>query len=177
MRATFNSGLLDTLNNKCTLDIPGFNTIQIKILPEVSDSKSARYVDDPVIGRSTPYKTYAHSDNRVLGIKFHFQAVVRAELGEIAQNFYAISSLTYPRKGSANGPYAPPPICKFSCGKLLGTSPLCLVLDNYSLSIPTDVVWDDETLIPYYFMLQTSWHVVYASSNLPSQERIIGGGV
>jgi hypothetical protein len=176
MLSTFRDGALRTLNDKCSIAIPGYETIQLKILPEITDSKSAKYADEPVIGRSTPLKSYSYSDNRVLSIKLSFQAISRLDLLENVRQFYAISSLTYPRHATANGPYAPPPICRFRCGSLFGREPLCVILDNYSLSIPTDVVWDDETLVPYYFSISTSWHVVYSSARLPHQEDILAFG-
>lgn len=178
MIATERNGQLRTLNDKCFLDIPGYETVYIRILPEISDSKSAKYSDDTAIGRATPIKSYAYSDNRVLAIRFQFLSLNRSQLYENMYNYYAISSLTYPRGPIANGPYAPPPVCRFKCGQLLGDRPLSVVLDNYSLTIPTDVVWDDETLMPYYFVLSTSWHVVYSSNRLPNQEMILAyGGV
>ena len=176
MLSTFRDGTLRTLNDKCNIAIPGYQTIQLKILPEITDSKSAKYADEPIIGRSTPLKSYAYSDNRVLSMKLQFQSITKSELTENIKHFYALSSLTYPRKSTANGPYAPPPICQFNCGSLFGTKPLCVIMDNYSLSIPTDVVWDDEILVPYYFVINTSWHVVYSSRSLPNQEDILSTG-
>lgn len=176
MLSTFRDGALRTLNDKCRIDIPGHSPIQLKILPEVTDSKSAKYADEPVIGRATPLKSYSYSDNRVLSIKLQFMAVSRFDMLENIRHFYAISSLTYPRAATANGPYAPPPICRFRCGSLFGREPLCVIMDNYSLSIPTDVVWDDDLLVPYYFAISTNWHVVYSSARLPNQEDILSFG-
>ena len=36
------------------------------ILPDVSDSKGASYADENAIGRSTPFKNYSFSENRVI---------------------------------------------------------------------------------------------------------------
>ncbi len=172
MKATERDGSLKSLNSKCYLDIPGYQKIQIRILPDYSDKKSAKYSDEPVIGRSTPLKSYSHSDGRAISLKLVFLSLNKSELQENKYNFFAISSLTYPRQG-VSGPYAPPPICKYKCGDLLGDTPLNLILDSYDLSVPTDVVWDDETLIPYYFTLSTSWSVVYNSGSLPNQEDVL----
>jgi hypothetical protein len=45
-------------------------------------------------------------------------------------------------------------------------------LKSYSVKFPTDVVWDQDFYVPYKFDVDTSWDVVYRSSELPGQERI-----
>lgn len=175
MKATLAGGALQSLNNKCVISIPGFKDFELKILPEISDSKQARYNDEAVIGRSFPLKTYSHSENRVISMKLHFQTVTQADLEENIQALWAFESCTYPRHG-IGGPYRPPPVCKIRCGKLLGTTPLCVILESYNVTKPTDCVWDDETLVPYYFFVNTNWYVVYAASDLPNQDRILAGG-
>jgi hypothetical protein len=44
-------------------------------LPEISDSKSAIYNNEPIIGRSFPLYTYSHSGDRSLNIQLHFFVV------------------------------------------------------------------------------------------------------
>jgi hypothetical protein len=53
---------------------------------------------------------------------------------------------------------------------------LCVVLRRYSVKLPTDVAWDEETYCPYKFDLETEWEVVYTSSDLPGAERIFSTG-
>lgn len=176
MKATLQHGKLQTLKDKCSISIPGYKDIQLKILPEISDSKQARYNDEPVIGRSFPIKTYAHSENRVISMRLHFQVVNEIDLEENVRALWAIQSATYPRSGE-DGPYRPPPICRIQCGRMLGEIPLCAILESYQVQVPTDCVWDEHTLVPYYFYLNTTWQIVYAASRLPNQELILNGGI
>lgn len=173
MKATSTGGRLNTLNDKCSITIPGTDPIELKILPEITDTKKASYNDERVIGRSSPIKTYSHSDSRVITMNLHFMVTTRDDIQENIKALYAIESATYPQRGE-NGPYKPPPVCKIKCGKMLGKdSELCVVLDTYSVQSPNNVVWDEETLIPYYFIVNTTWHVVYSSDSLPNQEQIL----
>jgi hypothetical protein len=174
--ATSQGGQLKTLNDKCKITIAG-HEINLKILPEISDSKKATYADTTIIGRSNPIKTYSHSDNRVISMKLHFIVIEKSDIEKNYKDLWAIASATYPRNGNGDAPYFPPPVCQIDCGKGLGDQPLCVILENYSVSFPTNVAWDKDTLMPYYFEVQTSWHVVYSSSNLPNQDKILGHGV
>lgn len=169
-------GRLNTLNDKCKITIEG-HTINLKILPEISDAKRATYSDTTIIGRSSPIKTYSHSDNRVISMKLHFIVVEQEDIQRNIADLRAIASATYPRTGD---PYKPPPVCVLDCGKGLGDEPLCCVLESYSVSFPTNVAWDKDTLLPYYFEISTNWHVVYSTSGsrgLPNQDRIMRTGV
>lgn len=169
-------GRLKTLNDKCKIKIEN-HTINLKILPEISDTKKATYSDTTIIGRSTPIKTYSHSDNRIITLKMHFIVVEPEDIQRNIADLRAIASATYPREGD---PYRPPPICVLDCGRGLGEEPLCCVLENYSVSFPTNVAWDKDTMLPYYFEVNTSWCVVYASSGskkLPNQYKIMRDGV
>jgi hypothetical protein len=165
-------GELKTLNDKCKITITG-HTINLRILPEISDTKKATYADQTIIGRSFPIKTYSHSDNRVITMKLHFLVVKKSDIQKNIDDLRAIESATYPRKGD---PYLPPPVCKINCGKMLGEQALCVVLENYNVSFPTNVAWDKDTLCPYYFQVSTTWHVVYSSSSLPNQDKIMMAG-
>jgi len=175
-------GQLNTLNDKCTIYIPkpggGVEALKPKILPEISDTKKATYADTTIIGRSMPIKTYSHSDNRVITMRLHFMVIEPNDIFQNAFDLWTIESATYPRKGN---PYKPPPVCKIDCGVMLGIEPLCVVLESYNVSYPTNVVWDPDLLVPYYFQVNTTWHVVYTSSggganSLPGQERIFNEG-
>ena len=161
--ATSSGGQLKTLNDNCWVSIPNYGKIQLKILPEISDSKKATYADTIVIGRSTPIKTYL--------------VVQQSDIQTNIKYLWAIESAVYPRLGQNSNPYTPPPVCQIQCGQMLGDAPLCVILDNYNVSFPTNVAWDKDTLLPYYFEVTTSWHVVYAtSSGLPNQDKIISHG-
>ena len=175
--ATSSGGQLKTLNDNCWVSIPNYGKIQLKILPEISDSKKATYADTIVIGRSTPIKTYSHSDNRTISMKMHFLVVQQSDIQTNIKYLWAIESAVYPRLGQNSNPYTPPPVCHIQCGQMLGDAPLCVILDNYNVSFPTNVAWDKDTLLPYYFEVTTSWHVVYAtSSGIPNQDKIISHG-
>jgi hypothetical protein len=89
----------------------------------------------------------------------------------------AIQSAVYPRDGSGQAPFTPPPVCRIKCGKLLSESEdLCVILKNYSVKFPTEVAWDEENFTPFKFDIDTTWDVVYKSANLPGQERIFSFG-
>jgi hypothetical protein len=151
--------------------------LRFKVLPEISDSKTVSYNDEQVIGRASPLKTYAQSDNRTLSVQIH---MVVSEASDVDYNLMAmraIQSAAYPRKGANGAPFVPPPICRMKCGLLLsGGQELCVVLKSYSVKFPTEIAWDEQTLLPYKFDIDTSWDVVYKSSELPGQERIFTSG-
>lgn len=175
-KATETFGKLNYIE-KCKITIGDYE-LKLKILPEITDTKRATYTDTTIIGRSFPIKTYSHSDNRVIGMRLHFLVVdpSAGDVEAIIEDLYAIESAVYPRDGS---PYKPPPVCKIECGKILGTDPLCVILESYNASFPTNVVWDEALMVPYYFTLDTTWHVVYASDSevgLPYQEKILSDG-
>lgn len=147
--------------------------ITLDNLPDISDSKSANYNDETVIGRASPLKTYAQSDSRSISITLHFISSNKKDLKKNLQNLRAIQSAVYPRQGDSGAPFIPPPVCKIKCGQLLSADgELCVLLKNYSVKFPTDVVWDSETYAPYKFDVDTTWDVVYTSKYLPGQERI-----
>lgn len=153
-------------------------------LPDISDSKSAVYNNEPIIGRSTPLYTYSHSGDRTLNIQIHFFIV---EPGDAEKNLLAlrvIQSAVYPREDSAGTfPFLPPPVCRIKCGSLLtaGQDHLCAVLQSYNVKFPPDVAWHESqdgisTYCPYRFDVDTTWLVVYSSEDLPFQSRIVTSG-
>lgn len=180
MKATVNSGDLIDLED-CWIYIPNFAKFNLPILPEISDSKSATYGDEPTIGRSSPIKTYSHSDNRTINVKINLIVRKRADVEINLMISRALQSATYPRNFVNNSPYLPPPICQLKFGRLLGDNPLCVILKNYSVNYPVDVPWDVQTYIPWKFSIDTSWDAVYSNSDdpqkgLPGQERILQFG-
>ena len=92
-----------------------------------------------------------------------------------------IESAVYPRDESAQ-PYAPPPVCALRCGSLLtpleysSSKEVCAILRSYSVKYPTDVAWDEKTLLPHKFSVDMQWEVVYDSTDLPGSERILRFG-
>lgn len=175
-RATVESGDLLEITN-CYIDIPIFGRIILKSLPEISDSKSAAYNDEPIIGRSFPLKTYSHSENRVISMKLHFYNITATDFIKNLGYLRAIESVVYPKDtGSDGATFEPPPVCRIKCGELLSTSPLCVILKSYSAQFPTDVAWEESTYVPFKFDVDTNWEAIYRSSDLPGQERIFSLG-
>jgi hypothetical protein len=171
---TGNSGF----GNLPLLEGTGLDAVKITFdnLPDISDSKSASYNTEPIIGRSTPLTTYSHSDSRTISITCHF-FIPDGNFDKYITYLRALESATYPRiLPSSGAPFVPPVVCSIKCGKLLGDQPLCCVLQNYNVKFPTDVVWDETTLLPIKFDVDTSWMVVYSSDELPNQDRIFSSG-
>lgn len=193
-KATLLTGSLTPIND-CYIIIPigrGEKKIILDNLPEISDTKSANYSDETVIGRASPLKTYSQSDNRSISMQLHFIISKPQDVVENLINLRAIQSATYPREGEGEGsnrsPFIPPPVCRIKCGKLLSErGELCVILKSYSVKFPTEVSWMgdsqlgtgagfDKTFTPMKFDVDTTWDVVYASSDLPGQERIFNLG-
>jgi hypothetical protein len=147
----------------------------MKNLPDISDSKSAVYNSEAVMGRSFPLYTYSHSADRSLSIQLHFFVVSKGDAEENLKQLRWIQSAVYPRE-SLDAPYMPPPVCEIQCGDLLAKQSLCCVLQSYSVKFPTEVVWEENNFCPFRFDVDTSWLVVYNSSDLPYQNRIVDSG-
>lgn len=176
--ATTVNGALVVIPN-CYVKIPSPSgsefELKFKILPEISDSKSAAYSDEPVMGRSSPVKTYSHSDNRQITMLLHMMVTSASDIDDNIKALRAVQSAVYPRHGM-NSPFVPPPVCRIKCGRLLADEELCAVLKNYNVKFPTEVAWDEKTFVPFKFDIETSWEVVYKSSDLPGSERIFQVG-
>jgi hypothetical protein len=158
----------------CWLQIPPRPKIYFRVLPEISDQKGADYSDESVIGRSSPLKTYSSSQNRSIGMQIHFVVSHPDDVNINLDHLRWIESAVYPRTGNlAGAPYVPPPVCQIKCGTLLADFPLCVVLKSYSVKFPTEVAWDSTTFCPFKFDVDTNWDVVYRTSRLPGQERIL----
>lgn len=180
--ATSDKGDLNVISD-CYIQTPGM-IIPMKILPDISDGKGASYGDEQVIGRSYPIKTFSSGENRTISWTAHFIVCNQSDIATNLSYLRAIESLVYPRTDLVSGaPYAPPPVCKLKCGLLLSGRPndsrddgsVCAVLKNYDVKFPPDIPWDPETKIPYKFSVGMSWEVVYKSSELPGQEKIMNG--
>jgi hypothetical protein len=174
-KATTPSGDLINLDD-CGILIPNFGILRLHALPDISDSKSASYADEPIIGRAFPLKTYSHSENRQISMTLHMFVRKQGDISTNLLSLRALESAVYPREGTSGAPFIPPPVCQIKCGELLASEPLCVILKSYSVKFPTDVAWDEETYCPYKFDIDTTWEVVYKSSDLPGQSRILAVG-
>lgn len=175
MKAT-NSGRLAPVE-KAWISIPGAGTIVMNNLPDVSDSKSAVYNNESIMGRSFPLYTYANSGDRAINIQLHFFITEKGEGERNLQYLRWIESATYPQRSESGViPFSPPSVCSIRIGDLLAREPICAVLQSYSVKFPTEVAWDLETYCPYRFDVDTSWLVVYTSSELPYADRIVSSG-
>lgn len=178
MRATEKgSGKLQEIPD-CSISVPGFGEIRFNNLPDISDSKSVAYNDEPVIGRAVPLKTYSHSENRAISLTIHLLTLSRGDAVKNLKYLRALESCAYPRDGNSSLPFKPPPVCKIKCGSLLGDDGVCVVMKNYSVRFPVDMPWDTrtQTYLPTKLDVETTWDVVYNSENLPGQERILRSG-
>jgi hypothetical protein len=179
MRATLDRGILRPLD-KCVVRVPGAGDIIPKVLPEISDTKSFRYNDEPIIGRSFPIKTAAYGENRVINMKWHFVTLEEVDISNNMRVFRAFQSALYPVDDDAQRPYLPPPVCQIKFGDMLTADNdgfLCVVLKQYSISIPTDVVFDETTYMPYKFDVDLQWEVVFNNTNLPGHTKIFTDGI
>jgi hypothetical protein len=175
-KATTSVGALSPINN-CFIQIPNFPQIKLNNLPDISDTKSAHYNAESIIGRSSPLHTYHFSDSRIISFTIHLYIQQASDATANLQTLYAIQSCVYPGPGGNGGaPFVPPAICQIQCGNLLASQPVCVVLQSYNVKFPTDVAWDATTMCPYHFDIDTTWWIVYQSSNLPDNSRIIKSG-
>lgn len=166
----------------------------MRILPEITDSRSTQYQDTAVVGRSFPIKTFNHGENRTITMKVHFVILKAQDAIDNLKALRALQSATYPRE-SGKSPYLPPPVCKIRCGHILAghqfmkngqINPtnandgyLCVILKQYSVNFPPDVAWYQSDLyptlyLPYKFEVDLTWEVVYAAEDLPGQQMIFG---
>jgi len=179
-RGTKNDGSLAPLqygDAKCEIQTP-CGCITLKILPDITDSKSATYVNDPAPGRSTPMLTYAYSDPRNISTELHFMTTTVQDINDNIKAIRIIQNLVLPGPQSGTAPFTPPPVVKFICGVLMdGFDGLCLVLKSYSIRYPTEVAWDISTFLPYRFTISCQWEAVYPCNKLPTNKCIAGGDV
>jgi len=188
MKATQSGDLIIIPN--CQIIIPnaefpagGRRPIKMTSLPEVTDTKTAVYNNEGIIGRSFPLYTYSHSADRQISMQIHF-FVVKQNCGTLdcyqcaecnLASLRAIQSAVYPREGKNGTPYKPPAICVLKCGDLIAKGKwVCAALQSYSVKFPTDVAWDyHNTLCPYRFDVDTSWLIMYSSEDLPYSKHIV----
>lgn len=186
-KATNPDGSLNVIQ-ECYIKIPEFTSqdlpdgvfIPMKILPDISDRKSAQYSDEAGIGRSMPFKNFQSSENRSISWTIHWIATSYDEAQKILKWLRALEACTYPRSqfiGSA--PYAPPPICKIKCGNLLSHrwgSEISAILKEYSVKFDTSVPWDEWFGMPHKLDVDLTFDVVYNLNELPGAEKILYSG-
>ncbi len=185
MKATNTRGELQELKD-CHITVGG-NKVTLKVAPEITDSKSAAYNDEPIIGRSIPLKTFSHGENRSITMNVHFVVTKFSDIKENLDSLRILESAVYPRdiRGSATAPYLPPPICKLECGQLFGKGHICAVMKSYSVSFPNSVPWDagaedndvgKGTYLPYKITVNLQFDVIYRTEKLPGSEKIMEDG-
>lgn len=172
MKSTIPGGDIKEIEN-CYIDIPGFGQKKMYVLPEISDGKGAAYTSEAIIGRSQPLRTFSHSEDRAISMTVHLFVRKQTDIMDNINFLRALQSCVYPRDGSGGAPFAPPAVCSIKCGLLLADNEICVILKNYSVDFPTDVAWDQETLVPYKFDIKLSWELAYSSDDLPGQDRIL----
>lgn len=180
MKATLPSGSLIELQD-CYIDIPELDEmIVMRIIPDISDSKSASYPDENAIGRSMPFKSFQNSDNRTISWTCHFMVCKEGDQDQIIGWLRMLEACTYPQSENTGGaPYAPPPVCKLRCGELLsdlGAEDVCAVLKSYSVKFDTSVPWDENGYLPYKLDVDLQFDVVYNQADLPGAEQIMESG-
>jgi hypothetical protein len=177
MHATDESGRLKPLGangqntGTCWLKI-GDRTIYFDNLPDLGDSKGASYNDEPGIGRSMPIKTFATGEKRSFPLSINLFVQSPSDIQRNLFYLRTIQAAVYPRKGNS-APYLPPIVCQLKCGELLSSKPLCVIMTNYSVKFPTDVPWDEDTMLPYKLEISMELEEVRPSSDLPGYETIL----
>lgn len=175
MKATLPSGALRYLDD-CYIWIVDLGVqINMRILPDISDSKGANYADENAIGRSFPIKNYSYSENRSISWTIHMMVCQEGDQDQIMNDLRALEACVYPTQDET--PYAPPPICHIRCGDLLAKDKeLCCVLKSYSVKFPTDCAWDEIGYVPYKLDVDLTFDVVYNSADLPYASDIVASG-
>jgi hypothetical protein len=186
LNATNKTGTLKTLDN-CYIKVNVGTityTIDMYILPDISDSKQASYSDETGVGRSAPIKVFSHGDTRSIGWTAHFFSATNEMAGTNLQNLRILESLVYPDNDN-NTIVSPPPIARIKCGNLLGNDELCVVLKSYTVKFPTDVAWQDVITdvevgnglyMPIKFDVDMTFEVVYQTIQLPNANKILSFG-
>ncbi len=176
MKATISKGNLVDLAD-CYIKVDA-KTIKMYILPDISDSKSATFADMNGIGRSMPIKVFSHGESRQIGWTVHFYGETQDRIMKNLEHLRLLESLTYPDAGT-DLPVIPPKIANIKCGRMLADEELCVILKNYSVKFPTDVVWysaSENDYIPIKFDVDLQFEVVYSNSSLPGASKIISTG-
>jgi hypothetical protein len=151
-------------------------------LPDISDSKTVDYHSENIPGRSSPMKIFHASNDRTIQITLHCTVVMQSDILKYLTWKRALESCLYPTNAEDGmAPFGPPKVCKIQCGLFLAQAtsgknsqpaPVCAILKSCSTKAGTDVAWDEATYLPWKFSIDTSWDVVYASTQLPVDNRL-----
>jgi hypothetical protein len=170
MNATDVNGRLQPIE-KCYIMI-GNEKITFDNLPDLGDSKGASYDNTTAIGRASPIPAYSSSDARSISLSINLFVQDQSDCKKNLRKLRIIQSALYPRNGPV-APFFPPSLCKIKCGSLLSENELCCIVKDVNAKFPTDVPWDEETLCPYRLEISMTLEVVYASLDLPNNEKIL----
>jgi hypothetical protein len=184
LNATNNTGILKPIDDcyiKVKVGVKTY-TINMYILPDISDSKQASYSDETGIGRSAPIKVFSHGETRSISWTAHFFSATKDIATENLQNLRILEYLVYP-DNNRNSIVSPPPIARIRCGDLLSNDELCVVLKSYTVKFPTDVAWQTfesevgtGSYMPIKFDVDMTFEVVYQTVKLPGTQRILNFG-
>lgn len=167
MKATIPGGDLNSLP-QCYIVVDNY-TIEMDILPDISDSKSTNYANENAIGRTAPFVIFSNGELRNVSWTCHFICKKEGDTQKYMKHIRALQSACYPTNESGH----PPPICRLYCGTLLSTSELCAVLKSYSIKYDTNVPWEEDDLIPYKLDIDLQFDIVYNQSELPVSNDIL----
>lgn len=178
MKATLPSGELVPIPD-CYIVIPALDVeMPMKIMPDISDSKSASYSNENAIGRSFPFTNYSYSENRTIAWTAHFIVCKDSDPDEIMGFVRACEACTYPITQDTSGAsYAPPPICRLRCGELLSfQDDVCAIMKSYSVKFDNTVPMAEGSYIPFKLDIDLQFDVVQDQANLPGAHQIMDLG-
>ena len=168
-KATIPGGDLNEIED-CYIEVVGYETIPMTILPDISDSKSANYTNENAIGRTSPFIIFANGELRTVSWTCHWIVKKSEDPETYLRYIRTLQSACYPENMTGH----PPPLCRIKCGRVLSAGELCCVLKNYSIKFDTSVPWDESTMIPYKLDIDLQFDVVYDQTSLPIASDIIG---
>lgn len=168
MKATIPGGDLKAIE-WCYINV-GDVTVEMDILPDISDSKAANYANENAIGRSAPFVIFSNGELRTISWTCHFVVKKEGDIDKYMRYIRAFQSACYPQSQTGY----PPPICRLYCGQLLSSNELCAVLKNYTIKFDTSVPWEEDSMVPYKLDIDLQFDVVYNQSELPISDDIIG---
>lgn len=174
-RATNKLGKLSRIED-CYIRASDF-IIHMNNLPDITDSKDASYAEESGMGRSTPFKTFNSGGSRKIGWKIKMISYDQESILENLDNLRKLESCVYPRPDPANAiPYIPPRILSLKCGSLIANTEVTAILMSYSVTFPSDQVWnttEQGKYLPAKIDVDLNFEIVYDSRYLPGANRII----
>lgn len=165
MKATSGTGNLEIIKD-IIFEIGG-EKADIYAVPEISESKSAKYNDIGIMGRSTPLKSYSYSDNKSIDVTFFCHSIDAITLEANKKLLRMVRSSVYPVYSG----YVPPKVGYLKIFDILEND---IVGNSYSLTYGNQYAWKDEQL-PIYMEIRANFHAVWPHSDLPGFDDIISG--